>query len=217
MSDTAWVEACLRRATSRAKSDVANKLVSMLLHEISRQIAAKTGMSVQSQEYGKIVTSTFGVDCPYCQRPLNSNRVAVEHLDGMNRIRLGLHVPGNVVIACSDCNREKRRDDQNANPTLADSGWEAFLRHGTKQCAPSCKTCEYWTRLHPDPVQRIRSLDRALGRLREFRNAFQSVEAEIRAIRLAMRSNVELLYRECPDYATQRIADLAADVVSRAK
>ena len=36
----------LRRATGRAKSDVANKLVSMLLHEISRRACSAGEMSV---------------------------------------------------------------------------------------------------------------------------------------------------------------------------
>ena len=40
------VAAALRKSTGRAKSDVANKLVSMFLHEVSRKACAAGGMNV---------------------------------------------------------------------------------------------------------------------------------------------------------------------------
>ncbi len=49
----------LRRATFRAKSDVANKLVSMFLHELSRRLMSKTGLSVNDISYVMRVTDTF--------------------------------------------------------------------------------------------------------------------------------------------------------------
>src|SRR6187431_2662188 len=119
----------LRKATGRAKSDVANKLVSMLLHDISRRFAQFTKQSVADASYAKAVTAAFGNSCLYCGRLLEYDRSAVEHLEGMNRFRLGLHIPGNVAVACVKCNREKRRDDQLSHLTLAQSGWESFLSH----------------------------------------------------------------------------------------
>ena len=117
----------LGRATARAKSDVANKMVSMFLHEISRRITSNEGLRVTDQAYVNAVTETFGANCTYCQGPLELNRSAVEHLDGMNRFRAGLHIPGNVTVACVTCNREKRRDDQLKTLRLAESGWESFV------------------------------------------------------------------------------------------
>src|SRR5690242_21931812 len=111
--------ACLRRATSRAKSDVANKLISMFLHEISRRAVGEIGLSVTDAEYAQAVVNTFGDHCAYCGTVLENDRVAIEHLDGMNRFRAGLHLPGNVVVACRRCNSEKRRDDSHKALVLA--------------------------------------------------------------------------------------------------
>jgi hypothetical protein len=125
----------LRSATRRAKSDVANKLVSMFLHELSRRITQTWAIKVDSMEYGDLVRKQFNNQCPYCSRDL-ANRVSViEHLDGMNRLRGGLHVPGNVLVACRECNSEKRRDDSLKVLSLANSGWESFLSHDGGRCA----------------------------------------------------------------------------------
>src|SRR4051812_21277901 len=93
--------AYLRRATGRAKSDVANKLISMLLHEVSRKLCSKMELSVNDPRYAKAVCEAFGSNCCYCGRTLESDRASVEHLDGMNRFRIGLHIPGNVIVACT--------------------------------------------------------------------------------------------------------------------
>ena len=146
--------AYLQRATSRAKSDVANKLVSMFLHELSRKISNALQLSVTDAAYGQAVTAAFGSACCYCGRELEMVRAAVEHLDGMNRFRLGLHIPGNVIVACKSCNCEKRRDDQLVELVLAESGWESFLSHQSVRCTSNCKNCSYWHRVWPDAVQR---------------------------------------------------------------
>jgi hypothetical protein len=88
------VARALKKSTGRAKSDVANKLVSMFLHEISRKACLAGGMSVSDLAYGESVINSFGQKCTYCGNSLESDRSAIEHLDGMNRIRVGLHVPG---------------------------------------------------------------------------------------------------------------------------
>jgi hypothetical protein len=74
----------LRKATGRAKSDVANKLVSMLLHEISRRACSAGELWVSDPSYSAAVIQAFGHDCLYCGRILEQDRAAVEHLDGMN-------------------------------------------------------------------------------------------------------------------------------------
>jgi hypothetical protein len=117
----------LRSATRRAKSDMANKLVSMFLHELSRRIGQSWNVAVDGEEYERLVRERFNNRCPYCSCDLANTIPVIEHLDGMNRYRVGLHVPGNVLVACRRCNNEKRRDDSLLVLSLAKSGWESFL------------------------------------------------------------------------------------------
>ena len=131
----------LRSATRRAKSDVANKIVSMFLHELSRKIAEHWKFKIDGEEYEKLVREWFSNKCPYCSRPLADGQPVIEHLDGMNRYRAGLHVAGNVLVACKRCNGEKRRDDSAKTLSLAESGWASFLSHDGTRCASSCLTC----------------------------------------------------------------------------
>jgi len=112
----------LRSATRRAKSDVANKLVSMFLHELSRRISQNWRIAVDGEEYERLVRERFNNRCPYCSCDLAKTTPVIEHLDGMNRYRVGLHVPGNVLVACKRCNNEKRREDSLLVPSLAKSG-----------------------------------------------------------------------------------------------
>jgi hypothetical protein len=201
----------LRRATGRAKSDVANKLVSMLLHDISRRLVEKTGaITVASASYTRQVEEVFGTRCLYCGRDLERDRVAVEHLDGMNRFRLGLHIPGNVAVSCKSCNQEKRRDDQLKELKLARAGWESFLHHDMQSCAPNCKTCGYWVQLFPDPGAKVRHLETARARILAFRTRFAAILERSELAKTGLRESVERLYRNCQQFAEQQIAELSA-------
>lgn len=144
----------LQSATRRAKSDVANKLISMFLHELSRKLCGNGLLRVDSEQYMAIVRDTFHNRCPYCACDLALTTSIVEHLDGMNRYRVGLHVPGNVLVACKRCNSEKRRDDSQLTLTLAETGWESFLSHDSSSCSANCATCSYWASLFEEPSTR---------------------------------------------------------------
>lgn len=206
----------LQKATRRAKSDVANKLVSMLLHDISRAVSLRAGVpSVNTPVYTGQVEHAFGSSCLYCARPLENERAAVEHFEGMNRFRLGLHIPGNVAVACVWCNREKRRDDQMPKLLLAPSGWESFLAHDGTRCPSACKTCAYWSRLFPEEQARISHLHTAAHQIHSFRVSFASVIGEAEKIKGILQDSVEELYRECQDFATDRIAALSKQVEER--
>jgi hypothetical protein len=124
----------LRSATRRAKSDVANKLVSMFLHALSRRICQDWPIRVDGEKYEQLLRTQFNNRCPYCSRDLANTPSVIEHLDGMNRYRAGLHVPGNVLVACRRCNTEKRRDDSVRTLLLARFGWESFLSHDGTRC-----------------------------------------------------------------------------------
>lgn len=202
----------LQRATGRAKSDVANKLVSMLLHEISRRACAAAGASVSAPAYLSAVLNAFGHRCIYCDRDLEHDRAAVEHLDGMNRFRVGLHVPGNVAMACRRCNSEKRRDDQRPQLVLASSGWESFLSHDGGRCESGCKTCEYWRSVWPDATLRTSGLMKAADRIRHFRDPFARFIRWSDETRPSVQSRVEFLYRSCQVFATTEIEKLTSEI-----
>ena len=195
----------LRRATGRAKSDVANKLVCMLLHEISRRACAAGGMSVSDPAYSDAVIAGFGHLCVYCGHALEHDRAAVEHLDGMNRFRIGLHVPGNVAMACRRCNGEKRRDDQLPALTLAPTGWQSFLSHDGRRCLPNCKTCAYWFCRWPEATLRHDQLAEVTTRIADFQKPYARFITWTEANRLAVQIRVEALYRSCQQSASAKM------------
>jgi hypothetical protein len=205
--------AYLRRATGRAKSDVANKLVSMFLHDVSRKLCSTLKLSVADARYAASVAQAFGANCCYCERSLEIDRASVEHLDGMNRFRVGLHIPGNVVVACTRCNRAKRRDDSIPDLTLAASGWESFLSHKSDNCRDTCKSCEYWNEVWPNSGERISKMDAALERIRNFRVAYVSfIELSAKA-KVFLAGEIGSIYRDCQHFATTRIKKAVDDVL----
>jgi hypothetical protein len=195
----------LRSATKRAKSDVANKLVSMFLHELSRSISQKWRIRVDGPEYESLVRQCFENRCPYCRCNLAGTTHVNEHLDGMNRYRAGLHVPGNVLVACRKCNGEKRRDDQLKTLKLATSGWASFLSHNGEACASTCKTCLYWKSVWQEETERKRMLQEGLERIEEFRSQF----TEFKAVHLDLMERLPVvltkLYSDCQAFAESEI------------
>lgn len=200
----------LRSATRRAKSDVANKLVSMFLHELSRKISQGWGMRIDSEHYESLVRTRFGNSCPYCGRDLARTVSVVEHLDGLNRYRAGLHVPGNVLVACKDCNAEKRRDDSVKTLSLASSGWESFLSHDETCCENGCLTCAYWSRVWADQTERRRHLSENLHKIRAFRHEFPEFERVLPSLKERLPVLLTKLYSDCQVFAETEITSLLA-------
>lgn len=201
--------AYLRKATSRAKSDVANKLVSMFLHDLSRRITASLQLSITDATYAEAVATAFGTDCCYCSCPLEIDRAAVEHLDGMNRFRLGLHIPGNVIVACKRCNGEKRRDDQVIKLTLAETGWESFLSHDSRRCPAVCLNCAYWRNVWPGADQCVENTERARAKIAAFRAEYPEFLSWSRRAQDCLRPIVDSLYRDCQEFAAAEIKKTA--------
>ena len=208
------VSACLRTATSRAKSDVANKLVSMFLHDLSRKICSSLKLGVADAPYAEAVEAAFGSSCCYCYQPLEKDRISVEHLEGMNRFRLGLHIPGNVVLACKRCNGEKRRDDQLDPLTLAEFGWESFLSHDSTRCLAACNTCRYWGIVWPDLTKRAEGMKNARQKIATFRGQYPASLQWSRGARTLLRQTVDSLYRGCQEFATNQIRKTADEAFS---
>jgi len=198
----------LRTATRRAKSDVANKLVSMFLHELSRKLSQRCGMRVDSEEYGALVRRHFGNRCPYCGCTLADTQSVVEHLDGMNRYRAGLHIPGNVLIACRRCNGEKRRDDSLRALVLSTSGWASFLSHDGSRCVPTCQTCKYWNGVWQLQSERTTRLHESLDRISEFRAQFPESEEIVTSLVVTLPSLLTKLYVDCQAFAELEIRAL---------
>ena len=198
----------LRSATRRAKSDVANKLVSMFLHELSRRVSRTWRMTADSEEYEKIVRERFENRCPYCSCDLANTVTVIEHLDGMNRLRVGLHVPGNVLVACRRCNNEKRRDDSLLVLSLAKSGWESFLSHDGSRCATTCRTCLYWKEIWVEEAERKLRLSENLQRLRLFRRSFSEFEQILPSLIDSMPALLTKLYADCQAFAEREMESL---------
>ncbi len=204
----------LRSATRRAKSDVANKLVSMFLHELSRKISQNWKVRVDGEEYETIVRQWFNDECPYCLRSLVDIESVIEHLDGMNRYRAGLHVPGNVLVACKKCNLEKRRDDSARTLVLAESGWASFLSHDGTRCLPTCLTCRYWKSVWEDETERKAQLGANRKRIRSFRCSFPEFEHVLPTLRDTLPSLLTKLYSDCQTFAESEIRTLLEDLES---
>lgn len=195
----------LRYATRRAKSDVANKLVSMFLHELSRRISQDWPVKTTSDEYARLVLGAFGSRCPYCSCDLEGDDPVIEHLDGMNRYRAGLHVPGNVLVACKRCNGEKRRDDSLKKLLLAGSGWASFLSHDGTHCDPGCHTCEYWKSMWNEDAERRVRMRENLERISSFRSGFKEFNDTYPGLMETLPALLTKLYSDCQAFAEKEI------------
>jgi hypothetical protein len=202
----------LRSATRRAKSDVANKLISMFLHELSRRITEGWPVRVDGEEYERFTRELFGNRCPYCTCDLTRTVSVIEHLDGMNRYRAGLHVPGNVLVACRRCNGEKRRDDSRKVLPDGHSGWEAFLSHDGSHCEAPCLTCRYWEFVWPDKAERSTRLAENLARVRSFRRSFPELERVFPDLARTLPGLLTKLYSDCQAFAETEIRTLLEKV-----
>jgi len=183
-------------------------MVGMFLHELSRKICREWGLRVSGEEYGELVRLRFGNCCPYCLRSLADTGAVVEHLDGMNRYRTGLHITGNVLIACKKCNSEKRRDDGLKALLLADSGWASFLSHDGTRCTTPCATCYYWSTVWEDQAERSLRLAENAERIRAFRQEFPKFEEVRASLALALQETLTKLYSDCQMFAETEISSL---------
>ena len=179
----------------------------MFLHELSRTASRDGSVRIESEAYAQSVRETFNGRCPYCGVDLLTVIPVVEHLDGMNRLRMGLHVAGNVLVSCKKCNNEKRRDDSLSVLKIADTGWESFLSHDGR-CSTACKTCAYWESIWPVHSERVSILAENRNRIRKFRGQFAEFETLRALISEALPTLVGKLYSDCQDFASHEIESL---------
>jgi len=180
----------------------------MCLHELSRRISQSWPIKVDGEEYEKLVRERFSNRCPYCSCDLTDANSVIEHLDGMNRYRAGLHVPGNVLVACKRCNGEKRRDDSLRVLSLAGSGWESFLSHEGTRCPATCRTCHYWKSVWKDQAERELRLNENLQRIRSFRGAFVEFDQVLPSLMETQPELLTKLYSDCQTFAEAEIKSI---------
>jgi len=189
----------------------------MFLHELSRKISQSWSVKVDGEEYGNLVRKWFNTQCPYCCCDLTNTESVIEHLDGMNRYRVGLHVPGNVLMACRRCNSEKRRDDSLRVLLLAQSGWESFLSHDGTRCVTLCRTCRYWRSIWNDDIERRLRLNENLQRIRSFRSGFPELLQVLPSFTQTHPELLGKLYSDCQTFAEMEIKSLLERVDSGSK
>jgi hypothetical protein len=180
----------------------------MFLHELSRRISQEWPFRVDGEEYAELVRKMFNNQCPYCSRDLADTLSVIEHLDGMNRYRAGLHVPGNVLVACRKCNSEKCRDDSQKVLSLATTGWESFLSHDGTHCPESCLTCLYWKSVWENEAERRARLIENLERVRSFRRTFSEFEHVLPSLARTLPVLLTKLYSDCQTFAEAEIKSL---------
>jgi hypothetical protein len=169
-------------------------------------------IKVDGEEYERLVREQFKNRCPYCSCDLTATTPVIEHLDGMNRYRAGLHVPGNVLVACRKCNGEKRRDDTLKVLPLAGSGWASFLSHDGTRCAESCRTCNYWKTIWKDEAERKLRMRENLQRIQAFRSTFREFEGAHPALAKTLPDFLTKLYVDCQVFAQREIKVLLEKV-----
>jgi len=152
---------------------------------------------------------------PRRSRDLAARVSVIEHLDGLNRYRAGLHIPGNVLVACRNCSTEKRRDDSLRALTLATAGWESFLSHDGSRCARECLTCAYWQRIWEDETKRKANLKRNIERIQVFRRQVRKLKGALRNFSGQLPSLLTNLYSDCQSFAEAEIASLLDKVSDR--
>lgn len=179
----------------------------MFLHELSRTTSKNSPVKVESEAYAENVRVVFGNRCPYCSVDLLTTVPMIEHLDGMNRYRVGLHIAGNVLVACKRCNNEKRRDDSAPQLVLATSGWESFLSHDGR-CGATCATCKYWASIWPAENERAENLTANLQRILTFRSRFTDLEPLRSRIAHMLPELLAKLYSDCQKFAEMEITQL---------
>jgi hypothetical protein len=177
-------------------------------HELSRRICQSWPIRVDGAEYEELVRKLFNNQCPYCSRNVLDTICVIEHLDGMNRYRAGLHVPGNVLVACRKCNSEKRRDDSLKVLSVARSGWESFLSHDGTRCPGPCLTCRYWSTVWEDETERRAQLSENLERLRSFRREFLELDQVLPSLADTLPTLLTKLYSDCQSFAEAEIKSL---------
>lgn len=92
-------------AVYNTAADAANTAVRAFLTELGEfylKRSFNTGSGIAKQDWIKIRDIVFEGKCAYCGK--NDSKLQIDHLIMFNKVEFGLHHPGNIVPACSNCN-----------------------------------------------------------------------------------------------------------------
>lgn len=103
-------------------ADAANTAVRAFLTQLGEYYLGRnfnTGSGKAKADWERIRDIVFGGECAYCGK--SGVKLQMDHLIMFNRSDFGLHHPGNVVPACTQCNSRSRNPDKSYN------SWEEHL------------------------------------------------------------------------------------------
>ena len=128
-------------AVYNTAADAANTAVRAFLTEIGEYYLKRsfnTGSGIAKQDWIKIRDKVFDGKCAYCGQV--GLKLQVDHLIMFNKLEFGLHHPGNIVPACSDCNgRSKNENKYNS--------WEDHLSFICEKRNEKNKFHERWKKI----------------------------------------------------------------------
>lgn len=130
-------------AVYNTASDAANTAVRAFLTTIGEYYWGRsfnTGSSGRArQEWEKIRDVVFESKCAYCGK--RESKLQIDHLLMFNREDSGLHHPGNIVPACSNCNTRTKDNNKKYN------SWEKHLSYICEKNNEKEKFIDRWNRI----------------------------------------------------------------------
>ena len=123
-------------------SDAANTAVRAFLTRIGEYYLGKnfnTGSGKAKQDWERIRVIVFGGKCAYCEKA--DSKLQIDHLIMFNRDEFGLHHPGNIVPACSNCNTRSKNDSKNYQT------WDKHLSYICEKNNEKEKFIDRWNKI----------------------------------------------------------------------
>lgn len=125
-------------------SDAANTAVRAFLTKIGEHYFGKsfnTGSGKSKEVWIEIRDEIFDGRCAYCGKEKSEAKLQMDHLIMFNRREYGLHHPGNIVPACTKCNKRTRNDSKEYHT------WEEHLSAICESNEEGGKFLERWKRI----------------------------------------------------------------------
>lgn len=123
-------------------ADAANTAVRAFLTQLGEYYLKRnfnTSSGKAKADWERIRDEVFGAQCAYCGK--TGTKLQMDHLIMFNRTEFGLHHPGNVVPACTQCNSRSR------NATKGYHSWEDHLSFICETNNEKDKFYDRWKRI----------------------------------------------------------------------
>ena len=130
-------------ATYNTQFDSANTAVRAFLTRLGEYYLGRSfNTTVKGQaksDWIKIKDEIFEGKCAYCGK--STDIIQMDHLIMINRNEYGLHHPGNIVPACSKCNKRSKDKNKNYNK------WENHLLYVCERDNEKSLFAERWKKI----------------------------------------------------------------------